>query len=107
MKSLVNSSRLKTCSLDPLPASIMKDCMDVLLPVLIKIINISIETATVPVQLKGAMIWPNLKKESLDHEVYANFRPISNLKYISKTIEKAILYQLTNYLRDNGLQNLP
>lgn len=49
------------------------------------------------------MIRPKLKKESLNHEVYANFRPISNLKYISKMIEKAISYQLTNYLRDNDL----
>ena len=56
VKSLVNSSRLKTCSLDPLPASIMKDCMVVLLPVLTKMINISIDTTTVPVQLKEAII---------------------------------------------------
>ena len=73
--------------------------MDVLLPVLTRMINISIETATVPVQLKEDMIRPKLKKESLNHAVYANFRPISNLKYISKIIEKAILYQLTNYLK--------
>ena len=73
--------------------------MDVLLPVLTKMINISIETATVPVQ--EAMIKPKLKKEPVNHEEYANFRPISNLKYISKMIEKAISYQLTNYLRDN------
>ena len=50
------------------------------------------------------MIRPKLKKESLNHEVYANFRPISNLKYISKMIEKAISYQLINYLRDNDLE---
>ena len=49
VKSLINSCRLKTCILDPLPPSIMKDCMDVLLPVLTKTINISIETANVPV----------------------------------------------------------
>ena len=80
----------------------MKDCMDSLLPVLTQMINISIETA-VPVQLKEAMIRPKLKKESLVHEVYSNFRPISNLKFISKTIEKAVSYQL-NYLRDNDLE---
>ena len=34
VKSLINSCRLKTCILDPLPASIMKDCIDVLLAVL-------------------------------------------------------------------------
>ena len=40
-----------------------------------------------PVQLKEAIIRPKLKKESLDHEVYSNFRPISNLKFMSKMIE--------------------
>ena len=78
--------------------------MDVLLPVLTKMINISIETANVTVQLKEAMIRPKLKKESLDHEVYSSFRPISHLKFISKMIEKAISYQLTNYLRDNDFE---
>ena len=77
--------------------------MECLLPVLTQMINISIETANVPVQLKEAMIRPKLKKESLVHEVYSNFRPISNLKCISKTIEKAVSYQL-NYLRDNDLE---
>ena len=50
------------------------------------------------------MIRPKLKKESLDYEMYTNFGPISNLKCISKMIEKAIWYQLTNYLRDNDLE---
>ena len=104
VKSLINSCRLKTCILDPLPTSIMKDCADVLLPVLTKMMNISTETANVPVQLKEAMIRPKLKKDSLDHEVYSNFRPISNLKFISKMIEKAVSYQRTNYLRDNDLE---
>ena len=69
VRSLINPCRLKTCILDRLPPSIMKDCMDVLLPVLTKTINISIETANVPVQLKEAMIRPKPKKESLDYEV--------------------------------------
>ena len=56
----------------------MKDCMNVLLPVLTKMINISTDTADVPVQLNEAMIRPKLKKESLDHEAYSNFRPVSN-----------------------------
>ena len=36
--------------------------------------------------------------------MYTNFRPISNLKYICKIIEKAISYRLSNYLRDNDLE---
>ena len=58
-----------------------------------------------PVHLKEATIRPKLKKEFLNHEVNANFRPI--LKYISKIIEKAISHQLYNYLRDNDLKRKP
>lgn len=50
------------------------------------------------------MIRPKLKKQYLDHEEHSDFRPISNLKFTSKMIEKAISYQLTNYLRDNDLE---
>lgn len=61
--------------------------MGLLLPVLTKMINMSLETATMPVQHKEAMIRPKikLKKDSPDHVVNANFRPISNfvLKEIS------------------------
>ena len=81
----------------------MKDYMDIMLPVLTKMINMSIETATVSAQLKEAMLRPKLKKESLGHEVFANFRPFSNLKFISKMMEKAVFYQPNNYLKDTDL----
>lgn len=44
----------------------MKGCVDILLPLLTKIINMPIESVTVLVQLKEAMIRPELKKDSLD-----------------------------------------
>ena len=61
-KNLIHSLCLKTCFLDPLPAPLTKGCVDILLPVLTRMINMSIETATGPVQLKEAMIRPKLKK---------------------------------------------
>ena len=64
------------------------------------------ETATMPTQLKEAMVKPKLKKDSLDFEIFPNFRPISNLKFVSKITEKAVAYQLTDYLRDNGIEEL-
>jgi len=39
-----------------------------------------------------------LKTKNADHEIFSNFRPISNLKLISKLIEKAVASQLTDYL---------
>ena len=48
------------------------------------IFNLSFNTAIVPTVFKEAVVDPILKKDSLDHEVYKNFRPISNLSFISK-----------------------
>ena len=56
-----------------------------------------------PVQLKEAMVRPKLKRESLDFEEYSNFRPISNLKFVSKIIERAVAVQVKNYITDNDL----
>ena len=78
VKSLINSCCSRPVISYPLPASIMKDCMDVLLPVLTKIISISIETANVPVQLEEAMIRPKLKKDSLNLKCIPIYDPSLN-----------------------------
>ena len=104
VKKLLNTSGMKSCMLDPMPASMLKNCIDILLPVFTKIINLSLETGSVPKSLKQAIIKPKLKKESLNHEDYSHFRPISNLKFLSKLIEKAILYQLKDYMEQNNLE---
>ena len=60
---------------------------------LTRIINLSLATGEMPEDLKCAMLRPLLKKPTADHKVFANFRPVSNLKYISKLIEKAVAVQ--------------
>ena len=46
---------------------------------------------------------PILKHEGLDPTDPANFRPIANVSFISKVIEKVIACQLTSYLDTNNL----
>ena len=54
--------------------------------------------------MKNAVLSPLLKKPSLDFEIFSNFRPVSNLKFLSKVIEKAAAaIRRTNYLCDNDL----
>ena len=48
-------------------------------------------------------IRPLLKRANLDHEVLANYRSISNLKVISKIIEKVVAVRLQKYLKANQL----
>ena len=43
------------------------------------------------------------QEAKLDQNELKNYRPISNLKFISKTIERAASAQLATYLQDNGL----
>ena len=80
--SLVKSMVKKSCSLDPIPGSLLKDCFSVLLPVIVNMINLSFRDGLVPVLFKDTVIDPVIKKDSLDHEIYQNFRPISNLRFI-------------------------
>ena len=70
----------------------MKDCYlyTILIPVIASIINLSFDNATVPASFKEAVLDPILKKDSLDHEVHKNFRPVSNLRFVSKPTEKVV-----------------
>ena len=59
-----------------------------------------------PPTLKQALIRPLLKKPSLDHQEYKNFRPISNLPFMSKVVEKVVAKQLADYINDNNLSEV-
>ena len=55
---------------------------------------------------KEAIVRPNLKKDSLDYELFSNFRPISNLKLLSKVTKKAAARQLIDHVNANELQEM-
>ena len=93
----------KSCQLDPIPDSVFKKCGHLLLPVITDIVNLSLHHALVPPSLKMALLLPSMKKPSLDHEEFSSFRPISNLKFLSKAVEKVVASQVDTYIRDNNL----
>ena len=76
VKEYASKSAKKSCNLDP---SLMKNCLDMLLPTITNIVNLSLSTGTMPETLKVAELVPALKKHDADHEQFSNFRPISNL----------------------------
>jgi len=101
--SIVGSMKLKSCTLDPIPSCILKDCLPTLLPVITEIVNLSLSSGTVPHALKTALVFPLLKKPNLSHEDFKNFRPVSNLPFISNVIEKTVASQLVSYMDSNNL----
>ena len=48
-------------------------------------------------------VTPILKKSSLDKEVFKNYRPVSNLNFISKILERVVAAKLHTHLDEAGL----
>ena len=103
LSKLISSMVSKSCDLDPLPSKILKGCFNLLLPTIVSIVNMSLNSGVMPTQLKKAMIRPILKKPTLPTDEFTSFRPISNLKFLSKVIEKVVAVQLIEHLENNEL----
>ncbi len=86
-----------------MPTTVLKDCLDVIPPVITKIVNLSLSISVMPGKLKEALLAPSIKKAIIDAEIVKNFRPISNLAITSKIVEKVVDYQLESYITDNNL----
>ena len=67
------------------------------------IINKSLVTGLVPNSLKEAMLTPILKKPNLDQEDLNNYRPISNLPYLSKLLERVVAAQLVKHINNHDI----
>ena len=99
---LITASSKKFCPLDPIPTKLLNECIDVLLPPITKIINRSLDSGYFPSTWKCALVRPLLKKDGLP-PVLKNFRPVSNLAFISKLVETVVARQLQHYLNCNNL----
>ena len=74
-------------------------------PIITDIVNKSIASSAVPPLLKKALVTPILKKSSLDPELLKNFRPISNLPFLGKTLEKVVSSQLQDHVKTSNLND--
>ena len=90
-----------SCRLDPVPTWLVKSCLDVLAPSITEMVNLSLLSGCVPENWRTAAVIPLLKKPGLDL-VFKNFRPVSNLPFISKVVEKAALQQLLVHCEKNA-----
>ena len=91
-------SAKKSCPLDPMPTSLVVGCLDVLLPVISRIINLSLSCGHFSEEWKEALDTPILKKPGLDPMQLNNLRPVSNLDFISKLTERAVFDQIHSHM---------
>jgi hypothetical protein len=95
---IIRVSPAKSCPLDPIPTSILKKVLSALAPSIAKIANLSISSGQFPDTMKRGLITPLLKDDSLDRDVLANYRPVSGLSFLSKTLERLVLSQLNDHI---------
>ena len=74
-----------------------------LLPFITSMCNKSLLEGQLPLSQRHALVTPILKKDGLDATNVQNYRPISNLTYISKLVERMVCQQLTGFLDESGL----
>ena len=106
IKKIIIDSSTKHCDLDPIPTALLKTCIDDVLPCITHIINDSLTSGVVPACYKDALVKPLLKKPGLDHNILKNFRPVSNLPFLSKILEKVVLKRLISHLNNNNLNEV-
>ena len=95
----------KTNPRDPIPTWLVKECVDELSPVIMMIIEKSLNQAEFPMNLKHATIRPLIKDTDVDPELLNNYRPISNTPFLAKLLEKVALSQLNVHIEDNDLHS--
>ena len=86
----------KSCEHDDIPTTLLKEILPDVIGVITKIVNISLTTGTFSQSWKTAVICPLLKKAGLKL-IPRNYRPVSNLSFLSKVVEKCMLKQFIGY----------
>ena len=94
--ALVTASRLgqiikkmpsKTCQLDQVPTSKLQEVLEGCLPAITYIVNRSLDQGEFCDNWNEALVKPLIKKKELGTQ-NSNYRPVSNLSFISKIVEK-------------------
>jgi hypothetical protein len=107
LRKIILAAPTKSCELDPLPTKLLKPCLDPVLPSITDIVNKSLSEQCVPASFKQAIVRPLHKKPNLYKEILKIYRPVSNLPFISKILEKVANNQLENHINSHSLRYHP
>ena len=92
----------KTCQLDQVPTSKLQEILEGCLPAIRYIVNSSLDQGKFCNKWKEAIVKPLIKKTELGTQ-NSNYRPVSNLSFISKVVEKITLDQFNEHCNEYSL----
>ena len=102
VKKVITKLQMKICELDIIPTYILKDNIEKFLPTVTKIVNLSLAEGKFGQSRKMATLRPLLKKKGLDL-INSNYCPVSNLSFISKTVESVPMRQFNHHCEINKI----
>ena len=99
---LLTTSPAKSCELDPFPSKLLVRHSLEVAPILTQIVNASLTHGEFSSELNIALVHPLLKKPGIDC-IFKNYRPVFNLSFLSKLIERTVCNQITQFTGTTGM----
>ena len=100
---LITKTNHKFSSVDNIPSLLLQSIQNASLDTIHDIVNTSLNTGDFPEMLKNSHVTPVVKDSKQGINSYQNYRPISNLSFMSKLIEKSVLGNLQSHLNEENL----
>jgi hypothetical protein len=97
VERVIKNSPHKTSRIDAIPTRLLVSYLPAILPSITLIINKVLEQG-MPSTWKMALVTPILKKANLNVQELGNYRPVSNLIFLSKVAERLVAKRLSKYL---------
>ena len=106
LRSIIKSYRVNCSPEDPIPIMLLKNNTEFFLPIWMDLVNLSLVQGSM-LCLKGAILNPLIKESDqlIDKDTLKNYRPVSNLLFLSKLIERVVAIRLDNHMILNNLHS--
>ena len=99
------ASPSKSCEAGPIPTELLKKILSSIIELQTKLVNELLQSGEFPYDLKEALVKPLLKKITLE-PINKNYRPVSNLPFTGKLMERYFMDQLMDHINSTISWNL-
>ena len=106
LRSIIASNGVNCSPEDPVPVQLLKNNIDVFIPIWLELVNLSLSQGSMD-SLKNAVLTPLIKNldNLLDADNLRNYRPVSNLLFLGKLIERVVCVRLDSHMDRNNLHS--
>ena len=106
LRSIIQSYGINCSPEDPIPVSLLKPNADLFIPIWVDIVNLSLSQGNMDC-LTNAVLLPLIKEldSLIDADVLKNYRPVSNLVFLRKLIERVVVIRIESHMVERNLHS--